>query len=67
MVDVRPADRVRPQDAVWFEATAAACVMVRNWSFRLIHELEPLLAANVRWLFAAVGIDSRTGRPAHGR
>ena len=21
-----------------------------NWSFRLVHELEPVLAANVRWL-----------------
>lgn len=50
VVDVRPADRVGPQDAVKFEATAAACAMAGNWSFRLVHELEPVLAANVRWL-----------------
>lgn len=50
VVDVRPADRVGPQDAVKFEATAAACALVGNWSFRLVHELEPVLAANVRWL-----------------
>ena len=50
VVDVRPADRVGPADAVKFEATAAACAVVGNWSFRLVHELEPVLAANVRWL-----------------
>lgn len=50
VVDVRPADRVGPQDAVKFEATAVACALVGNWSFRLVHELEPVLAANVRWL-----------------
>ena len=38
------------RDAVKFEATAAACALVGNWSFRLVHELEPVLAANVRWL-----------------
>ena len=50
VVDVRPADRVGPGDAVKFEATAVACAVVGNWSFRLVHELEPVLAANVRWL-----------------
>jgi len=50
VVDVRPADRVGPADAVKFGATAAACAVVGNWSFRLVHELEPVLAANVRWL-----------------
>lgn len=50
VVDVRPADRVGPADAVKFEATAAACAVAGNWSFRLVHELEPVLAANVRWL-----------------
>jgi hypothetical protein len=50
VVDVRPADRVGPADAVKFEATAAACAVVGNWSFRLVHELEPVLVANVRWL-----------------
>ena len=37
VVDVRPADRVGPRDAVKFEATAAACALVGNWSFRLVH------------------------------
>jgi hypothetical protein len=50
VVDVRPAARVGPGDKVKFEATAAACTRVGNWSFRLVHELEPVLAANVRWL-----------------
>lgn len=50
VADVRPADRVGPEDAVKFEATAAACAIVGSWSFRLAHELEPVLAANIRWL-----------------
>ena len=50
VVDVRPAARVRSRDRAKFEATAAACGRVGNWSFRLVHELEPVLAANVRWL-----------------
>ena len=50
VVDVRPADRVGPKDAVKFEVTAAACAIVGNWSFRLVHELEPVLVANIRWL-----------------
>jgi hypothetical protein len=50
VVDVRPADRVGPEDAAKFEATAAACALVGCWSFRLVHELEPVLAANIRWL-----------------
>jgi hypothetical protein len=50
VVDVRPAERVGPEDAAKFEATAAACAVTGSWSFRLVHELEPVLAANVRWL-----------------
>lgn len=50
VVDVRPAVRVGPGDEVKFEATAAACARVGSWSFRLVHELEPVRAANVRWL-----------------
>jgi hypothetical protein len=50
VVDVRPAARVRPRDRVKFEATAAACERLENWSFRLVHELDPVLAVNVRWL-----------------
>ena len=50
VVDVRPADRVGPEDRVKFEATAVACAMAGSWSFRLVHGLAPVLAANVRWL-----------------
>jgi hypothetical protein len=50
VVDVRPADRVKPADAAKFEATAAACERIGNWSFRLVHELVPVLGANFRWL-----------------
>lgn len=45
-----PADRVTPADAAKSEATAAACERAGNRSFRLVHELEPVLGANVRWL-----------------
>jgi hypothetical protein len=50
VVDVRPADRVRPADAAKFEVTASACAAVPGWSFRLVHEPDPVLVANVRWL-----------------
>jgi hypothetical protein len=50
VVDVRPAARIRPRDQMKFEATAAACERVGSWSFRLVHELDPVLAADVRWL-----------------
>lgn len=50
VVDVRPADRVKPRDAVKFETTAAVCAVVGDWSFRLVHELDPVLVVNVRWL-----------------
>ena len=43
MVDVRPADRVEPKDLSKFEVTAAACAAAWNWSFRLVHELQPVL------------------------
>jgi hypothetical protein len=50
VIDVRPAARVRQRDRMKFDATAAACAQVEGWSFRLVHEIEPVLAANVRWL-----------------
>jgi hypothetical protein len=50
VVDVRPADRVKPADAAKFAMTASACAAVAGWSFRLVHEPDPVLAANVRWL-----------------
>jgi hypothetical protein len=50
VVDVCPADRVKPPDAAKFAMTASACAAVPGWSFRLVHEPDPVLAANVRWL-----------------
>ena len=51
VVDVRPADRVKPPDAAKFAMTALKSAQVsRGWSFRLVHEPEPVLVANVRWL-----------------
>lgn len=49
VIDVRPASRVRPRDELKFTATAAVCAAA-GWSFRLVHELDPVQAANVRWL-----------------
>jgi hypothetical protein len=50
VIDVRPADRVKPPDAAKFAVTASACAAVPGWSFRLVHEPDPVLAGNVRWL-----------------
>ena len=52
VVDVRPAGRIGPNDAVKFSAAAAACAQVEGWSFRLVHEIDPVLTANVRWIAA---------------
>ncbi|MEV0733969.1 TnsA-like heteromeric transposase endonuclease subunit [Polymorphospora sp. NPDC050346] len=49
VVDVRPSPRVRPRDAVVFEATGRACAEV-GWEYRLVHEPDPVVMANVRWL-----------------
>lgn len=51
VIDVRPDDRIAPQDAEAFEMTAAACESV-GWQYRRVGTLEPVLAANVRWLAA---------------
>lgn len=50
VVDVRPADRVGPEDAVKFSATEAMCRAMGCWSYALVHEPEPVQMANVRWL-----------------
>ena len=49
VIDVRADDRIEPQDAEAFGVTAAAC---RNagWQFRRVGVIDPVLAANVRWL-----------------
>lgn len=49
VVDVRADDRVAPEDAEAFEVTAAACGSV-GWGYRRVGELDPVLAANTRWL-----------------
>jgi hypothetical protein len=49
VVDCRPADRIRPRDAVAFAATERACAEV-GWAFRLVDAPEPMFMANVRWL-----------------
>ncbi|WP_425582283.1 TnsA-like heteromeric transposase endonuclease subunit [Streptomyces synnematoformans] len=49
VLDVRPDDRIEPEDAVKFAATAAACALV-GWDFERVGVLDPVLAANLRWL-----------------
>ncbi|WP_307841214.1 TnsA-like heteromeric transposase endonuclease subunit [Streptomyces endocoffeicus] len=50
VVDVRPGDRVGPEDAVKFSVTEAMCQEMGCWSFALVHEPDPVEMANVRWL-----------------
>ncbi len=59
VVDVRADERIEPADAEAFAATAAACDAV-GWEFRRVGVLEPVFAANVRWL-------SRYRHPRCGR
>ena len=49
LVDVRADDRIAAEDAEAFEATAAACGSV-GWLYRWVGVLDPVLAANMRWL-----------------
>jgi hypothetical protein len=49
VVDVRPDERIGPDDAVKFAATARACEAV-GWGFERVGALDPVLAANLRWL-----------------
>jgi len=49
VLDVRPDDRIEPEDAVKFAAMAAACAVV-GWDFERVGVLDPVLAANLRWL-----------------
>ncbi len=49
VVDCRPADRVKPNDAAAFRATAQACAAV-GWEYELVHGHDPVLVGNVRWL-----------------
>jgi hypothetical protein len=49
VIDVRADDRIEPQDAEAFEAVARACGRA-GWEFRRVGVVDPVLAANVRWL-----------------
>lgn len=49
VVDVRADDRIAPEDADVFAVTAVACASV-GWGYRRVGELDPVLAANMRWL-----------------
>jgi hypothetical protein len=67
VVDVRADDRIRPEDAEAFEMTGLMCSHA-GWEFRRVGELDPLMAANVRWLAGyrhpRVGSSPLTGRVA---
>jgi len=49
VVDVRPDDRIPLRDAETFAVTAVACESA-GWDYRRSGDLDPVLAANVRWL-----------------
>jgi hypothetical protein len=49
VIDVRADDRIEPEDAEAFEVTARACAAA-GWQFRRVGVIDPVLAANVRWL-----------------
>lgn len=49
VVDVRPDDRIRASDAEAFAVTAQACESV-GWQYRRVGAIDPVWAANVRWL-----------------
>jgi hypothetical protein len=49
VIDVRPDDRIAPKDAEAFAATARACAQA-GWCYRRVGAIDPVLAANVRWL-----------------
>ncbi|MEU8584616.1 TnsA-like heteromeric transposase endonuclease subunit [Streptomyces abikoensis] len=49
VLDVRPDDRIEAEDAAKFAATAVACARV-GWGYERVGVLDPVLAANLRWL-----------------
>jgi hypothetical protein len=49
VVDVRPDDRIAPSDTEAFAVTAQACESV-GWQYRRVGVIDPVWAANVRWL-----------------
>jgi hypothetical protein len=49
VIDVRDDNRIEPEDAEAFAATARACASV-GWEFRRVGAMEAVRAANLRWL-----------------
>ncbi|WP_241007799.1 TnsA-like heteromeric transposase endonuclease subunit [Mycobacterium kubicae] len=49
VMDCRPIERRRDSDRAKFEATRRACARL-GWEYRLVGSVEPILAANTRWL-----------------
>lgn len=49
VLDVRADDRIESADQEAFDATARACAAV-GWAYRRAGAIEPVLAANQRWL-----------------
>lgn len=49
VIDVRADDRIGEEDAVKFAATARACESV-GWSYERVGAVDPVFAANLRWL-----------------
>jgi hypothetical protein len=51
VLDCRPPDRIGPRDTEAFDASAAACREI-GWDYAVVGPLDPVLAANLRWLSA---------------
>ena len=49
VIDVRADDRIEPGDAAKFAATTRACALA-GWDYLRTGALDPVLAANLRWL-----------------
>src|SRR6266851_3630069 len=49
VVDVRPDERIPPEDAEVFRMTAMACGQA-GWEFRRAGTIDPVVRANIRWL-----------------
>jgi len=49
VIDVRPVQRIGDKDAAVFAATAQFCAQV-GWEYQRVGELDPVHAANLRWL-----------------
>ncbi|MFD7405246.1 TnsA-like heteromeric transposase endonuclease subunit [Streptomyces sp. NPDC059866] len=68
VLDVRLDERIEPEDAVKFAATATACARV-GWGYERVGVLDPVSVANLRWLALSMKRDSTSTlvREAPGR